>query len=575
MNKSIILPILFLIFSTQTMLSNNQSSLYIKKNNGSYWEIPLNIIDSSVINQNEQTIYLKNDTTISINTNEIILGQFLPPEGPQFKVFHFNNKFNSQLTTDVECILENRIWSGTVPNIGHYLVPSFQLDPGISVWLDTFQIKSKITPVNFNDTLYFTLKDSNIVVIDTISNRGISYQPKKSQVGVAIHFPLDTAKICRVDIYTENGVKIKSKETYVKALIKISSNGVYEEFIDSTYIRGRGNTTWSYKKKPYRLKLYNKGKPFDLKKGKNWVLLANALDRSLMCNAVSMKMGHIIGVKYTNNIVPVELYINDEYLGNYMFTEKVGIANNSVDIEETSGAYLLELDSYFDEDYKGKSEICSLPVQVKDPDLNDYSPDSAQLLLTRYLKDFNEFEYSIMKDSGEAFLNYMDLESLIKWTFVYDLSMNLEVNHPKSLFLYRQDTLGALFEMGPLWDFDYAYSYETDLDYFKQFEQPFSWDPVNELGSTISHSGRHFFGQMMKNEYILRHYSQFCKDFEGHLPELIDFIDSYYHYCQESFKHDGTIWPERRNLDTYIPKLKEWLPKRYYYILSRYFKSEE
>jgi hypothetical protein len=129
--------------------------------------------------------------------------------------------------------------------------------------------------------------------------------------------------------------------------------------------------------------------------------------------------------------------------------------------------------------------------------------------------------------------------------------------------------------MGPLWDFDYAYSYETDLDYFKQFEQPFSWDPVNELGSTISHSGRHFFGQMMKNKYILRHYSQFCKDFEGHLPELIDFIDSYYHYCQESFKHDATIWPERRNLDTYIPKLKEWLPKRYYYILSRYFKSEE
>lgn len=570
MNRRLLLTLYILLISIQLSKGSDNSSLYIEKLDGSYLELPLQMIDSSMVRNEEQIFYLKNKKTLSLDINDVKKGTLSPPDINQFKVFHFNNKFNSHLTSDVDCTYENGIWSADVVAIGHYLVPSFQLNSGVSVWLDSTQIFSKISHVNFKDTLNFTLRDSNILVIDTLSNGELTFSPKANNVSVAINFPLDTAQVCRMDIYTENNAKINSKSVYVKALIKISSNGVYPEFTDSTYIKGRGNSTWSYKKKPYRLKFYNKGKPFNLKKGKNWVLLANALDHSMMCNAVSMKMGHITGVKYTNNIVPVELYLNDQYVGNYMFTEKIGIANNSVDEMEELGAYLLELDTYYDEAYKAKSAICTLPVMVKDPDLSEYSTDSAQLLLSKYMKVFNDFEASIMTDSSDAFVKHIDLESLIKWTFVYDLSMNLEVNHPKSLYLYKADTLGALYEMGPLWDFDYAYSYETDLDHFKQYKQPFSWDPVNELGSSSSGSGRHFFGQMMKNEFFLTHYSEYCRNFERYLPELMDFIDSYYQHCQESFIHDATKWPERKNLDTYIPKLKEWLPNRYYYILSRY-----
>ena len=52
-------------------------------------------------------------------------------------------------------------------------------------------------------------------------------------------------------------------------------------------VRGRGNSTWSAKKKPWRLKFDSKvallGK--DFAKAKSWTVLANAFDKSLMRNA--------------------------------------------------------------------------------------------------------------------------------------------------------------------------------------------------------------------------------------------------------------------------------------------------
>ena len=53
----------------------------------------------------------------------------------------------------------------------------------------------------------------------------------------------------------------------------------------------------------------------------------------------------IVSQKYR----PAVLYINGEYKGSYMFTEKVGMANNSVDIDEEDG-YVVELDTYSSSD---------------------------------------------------------------------------------------------------------------------------------------------------------------------------------------------------------------------------------
>ena len=100
------------------------------------------------------------------------------------------------------------------------------------------------------------------------------------------------------------------------------------------YIRGRGNTTWSNDKKPYKLKLDKKADLLGMGKNKHWVLLANALDESLLRNKLTYYMGEQLGLAYTPKSMPVDVVMNGEYLGSYFLCEQVRIDKSRVDIDE-------------------------------------------------------------------------------------------------------------------------------------------------------------------------------------------------------------------------------------------------
>ncbi len=64
------------------------------------------------------------------------------------------------------------------------------------------------------------------------------------------------AKIPHVYITTDGGVAITSKDDYVNAEVSINGNSVQADLDKKkTRIKGRGNSTWFFPKKPYRLKL--------------------------------------------------------------------------------------------------------------------------------------------------------------------------------------------------------------------------------------------------------------------------------------------------------------------------------
>lgn len=149
---------------------------------------------------------------------------------------------------------------------------------------------------------------------------------------------------------------IWSKEDYVDAVLSIEGNG-YCEDIDSLRLslRGRGNTTWNMYKKPMRMKFPKKISLFGMAKQKNYVLLANYIDDSLMKNAIAFWIARRLGVPYANHTTPVNVIINGHPRGSYLITEKVGINSGSVDIDETKGI-LFELSGEYDEKYKFRSE---------------------------------------------------------------------------------------------------------------------------------------------------------------------------------------------------------------------------
>src|SRR5690625_7835586 len=73
----------------------------------------------------------------------------------------------------------------------------------------------------------------------------------------------------------------------------------------------------------------------------------------------------MLDMPYTNQIVPVELILNEEYQGIYVFTELKEVGENRIDIGEDG--WLLVLDAYFDDPLQFKSNIFDLPVMIKYP----------------------------------------------------------------------------------------------------------------------------------------------------------------------------------------------------------------
>jgi hypothetical protein len=95
-----------------------------------------------------------------------------------------------------------------------------------------------------------------------------------------------------------NDVAIDSKEVYITGNIKIAGDIAGTVLYDAkTEIRGRGNSTWDMPKKPYRIKLDKKAPLLGMPENKNWVLLANYADKSLMRNELAFELSKRRGLR--------------------------------------------------------------------------------------------------------------------------------------------------------------------------------------------------------------------------------------------------------------------------------------
>ncbi len=146
------------------------------------------------------------------------------------------------------------------------------------------------------------------------------------------------SKLPVVYVNTENNAEIVSKEDYLNGYLKIQGNAEYNSENTTLYdgimeIRGRGNTTWSHPKKPYKMKLDEKTDIFGFGANKHWVLLANYTDEAHMRNKLAYDLSGEMGMPYMQS-VHVDLILNGEYKGTYQFCEQVKISKARVNIHD-------------------------------------------------------------------------------------------------------------------------------------------------------------------------------------------------------------------------------------------------
>ena len=371
----------------------------------------------------------------------------------------------------------------------------------------------------------------------------------------------DNHQVPRIDINTNDGQMISSKVDYKDAVITIDGAGVFPSMnATPVQIRGRGNSSWDnnpWAKNPYRLKFAEKQKPLGLAKSKNWVLQANRQTNSMMANAVGMKIARLVGTAAANHVTPLELYINGNYRGSYILTEKVGFSNSSIDLDDESAAVLLELDTYYDETYKFRTNYYGLPVNVKEP---DFSEGETALTLTDIKNDFS----SVIR---EVYLHHdisgsVDATMLGRFLMVNEFIDNYEIQHPKSTYVYREDMNdpGSKWIFGPVWDLDWAYGYEHNGNYcttdaFVDFWNATQMEAVNFIHTLRKETGKEV------DKGVYRAWHDFMEGNE--LQETLDFIDDYYAFARSSFEHNAIQWGgEGYAYADVASRMKAWVESR-------------
>ncbi len=386
--------------------------------------------------------------------------------------------------------------------------------------------------------------------------------------------------------------EVYSKEIYLDGTLRFEGRGLADDFESPMKIRGRGNSTWGYSKKPYRIKFEEKTRMLMPKKAKNYVLLANYIDPSMMRNFVAFKFGEIIGMPWINHTYPVDVYFNTIYKGSYMLTEKVGFNNGSVDLskEDEPNSIMFELDSYtnvteedhpFNSDYFDSLNGYYLPVRVKDPDAPT-DPDEMAEWEDKWQDDFNNFMAIIDKGNLDAIFEACDLESLVLYVMVNNIACNQELDHPKSVYLYK--TEGGKYQFGPCWDFDWAFGYQPTYskqgsgnegggrpgggNWWQQQSYPSYENPLLGHGKSDGHGGA-FFYALCGNDRFKQRFNEVWNDFyQNHRDEFWAAFESYAAQLRPSANLQGTTRSSYQDFDTHVKDLRDWVENRIEYINS-------
>ncbi len=452
--------------------------------------------------------------------------------------FRFLKKNNAFLTADVSSSIGEESIIPLVTFSQSELIPTFTTN-AVKVLVDEVEQKSGMTKNDF----------SSPVVYQFIMRNGETFQ-----YTVKAEFLLSAIPELTITTTDPSIVEIPSKDYYLEGTLAVNGRGGYEDYTGKTEVKGRGNSTWGYPKKPYRLKLNKKAEICGLGKAKNYVLLANHLDPTLMLNSVAFKTGRLLELPFTNHAIPVDVVLNGIYKGSYLLTEQIEVKENRVDLDENNSV-MWELDSYWDDEPKFKSTAFNLPVMVKDPDLTTEQ-------FEYWKKDFNAFTTQFAKEplEGNSYVDMIDIESVAKFLITFNLVHNMEINHPKSVFLHKEGN--GKYVMGPIWDFDWAYDYEGTSNHFGRYNTPLFSSSMNGVGTA-------FFQRFLQDSRVKAIYKRTWQDFKNNkLDALLQYVDDYAVMLKPSVERNSELWENTRSFDTKVKELKTWLKNRADYIDS-------
>ena len=247
----------------------------------------------------------------------------------------------------------------------------------------------------------------------------------------------------------------------------------YQGSTDS--IKGRGNATWTLAKRPYTLTLDKAADLLGMGEGQKWVLLANALDQTNLNNYLVNYLAASVGMEGTPECRFVDLYLNNQYNGLYLLTEKVEVGEKRLDIGASSDSFLCRVD------------LAERWGKLKNPFLTDlgrvveigYPETLSEWEALEIKEKTDQLETIISSDADLSAEACFDLDSWVCRYLLDEISGNIDSDLASSYFYH----VNGVFYAGPVWDYDLTFGNSERNQFSSAFiaknaqKSDFLWSP--------------------------------------------------------------------------------------------------
>lgn len=262
-------------------------------------------------------------------------------------------------------------------------------------------------------------------------------------------------------------------------------NDKYNDYNGKISIELRGSSSQDlFPKKSYSLETQtlngenNNVSLLGLPEENDWILYGPYSDKTLLRNSLTYDLSRQMGY-YAPRTKYCELFINNEYQGIYILTEKIKRDKNRVDIKKTqkddlTGGYIIKIDKFTDAPID--AAWCSnfttfnndlVCFQYHYPKADDITIDQKL-----YIENFmNTIYYSIQemkeKQTHIDLVENINFNSFIDYFIISELSKNVDA-YRISTFLYKDsDEKNGALNMGPVWDYNLSFG---NVDFCKSSE---------------------------------------------------------------------------------------------------------
>ncbi len=433
------------------------------------------------------------------------------------------------------------------------------------IWIDVEHVKrDSLIPVQFRNIAPSEVEACTWYVGERQVSKTkeiTSFTPKEGdeEQFIRVEVAFTDGSICEDSFYysilpvlyleSEMGYKDVYWQEGIYAQIRLAAGEGYlptEAYEGGAFIHLRGNSTNELDKRPFKLKLDKKSDLLGMGKSKHWVLLANAIDATLLRNRLMQEFARDIGADVWMDSKNVTLIYNGEYQGVYELCEQVRIDENRVDVydwEEVCEQAARGIAGDLTEQGLAAEEERPFLEKMIEADLTlDFSWMEDAAFTSDFLKDLNESTGRNLPVSYDLH-KYIDMQNLpeavggvlMEMSQYHKNDASLKTNYDMPIY-FNRPSQGATYRglldymREYLQTLEYAF-HETDFTYHEdsphyQMSDPGWYDQEKKMRLGVEYKPASFSAE----EYDGLHYSELI-DFDSLLNNFL--------ICEFSVNYDG------------------------------------